>query len=104
MPEYKKIGIIVADEDEFKPLADLVTRGKFSESEFLKRQILRFKSGSADIYAMHCGVGKVNAAAAAAHLADEGCEIMLNYGLSGGISRVRRGDICDVYTLFGARF
>ena len=43
---------------------------------------------------MHCGVGKVNAAAAAAHLADEGCEIMLNYGLSGGISRVRRGDIC----------
>ena len=53
MSEYKKIGIIVADEDEFKPLADLVTRGKFSESEFLKRQILRFKSGSADIYAMH---------------------------------------------------
>lgn len=94
MPEYKKIGIIVADEDEFKPLADLVTRGKFSESEFLKRRILRFKSESADIYAMHCGVGKVNAAAAAAHLADEGCEIMLNYGLSGGISRVRRGDIC----------
>ena len=94
MSEYKKIGIIVADEDEFKPLADLVTRGKFSESEFLKRRILRFKSGSADIYAMHCGVGKVNAAAAAAHLADEGCEIMLNYGLSGGISRVRRGDIC----------
>ena len=35
-----------------------------------------------------------HAAAAAAHLADEGCEIMLNYGLSGGISRVRRGDIC----------
>ena len=67
MSEYKKIGIIVADEDEFKPLADLVTRGKFSESEFLKRRILRFKSGPADIYAMHCGVGKVNAAAAAAH-------------------------------------
>ena len=66
MSEYKKIGIIVADEDEFKPLADLVTRGKFSESEFLKRRILRFKSGPADIYAMHCGVGKVNAAAAAA--------------------------------------
>ena len=56
MSEYKKIGIIVADEDEFKPLADLVTRGKFSESEFLKRRILRFKSGSADIYAMHCAV------------------------------------------------
>ena len=93
MSEYKKIGIIVADEDEFKPLADLVTRGKFSESEFLKRRILRFKSGSADIYAMHCGVGKVNAAAAAAHLADEGCEIMLNYGLSGGVSGIRRGEI-----------
>ena len=94
MPEYKKICIIVADEDEFKPLADLVTSGKFSESEFLIRRILGFQSRARGSEGMHCGVGKVNAAAAAAHLADEGCEIMLNYGLSGGISRVRRGDIC----------
>ena len=39
MQEYKKIGIIVADDEEFKPLADLVTRGEFSESYFLKRKI-----------------------------------------------------------------
>ena len=43
MQEYKKIGIIVADDEEFKPLADLVTRGEFSESYFLKRKILNFK-------------------------------------------------------------
>ena len=30
MQEYKKIGIIVADDEEFKPLADLVTRVEFS--------------------------------------------------------------------------
>lgn len=94
MQEYKKIGIIVADDEEFKPLADLVTRGEFSESYFLKRKILNFKTGKADVYACFCGIGKVNAAAAAAHFVDMGCEIMLNYGLSGGIDGVRRGDIC----------
>ena len=72
MQEYKKIGIIVADDEEFKPLADLVTRGEFSESYFLKRKILNFKTGKADVYACFCGIGKVNAAAAAAHFVDMG--------------------------------
>ena len=52
MQEYKKIGIIVADDEEFKPLADLVTRGEFSESYFLKRKILNFKTGKADVYVL----------------------------------------------------
>lgn len=94
MQEYKKIGIIVADDDEFKPLADTVTRGEFSESFFLKRRILNFKTGNADVFAILCGIGKVNAAAAAAHFIDIGCNVILNYGLSGGIDKVRRGDIC----------
>lgn len=94
MPNFKKIGIIVADEDEFKPLAERVCRGEFTEAFFLKRRILSFKAGSAEVSAVLCGIGKVNAAAAAAHLVDTGCEIILNYGLSGGISGVARGDIC----------
>ena len=91
----KKIGIIVADSDEFKSLADTVTKGEHCEEFFLKRRILKFKiSENTEVFAMLCGIGKVNAAAAAAHLVDIGCEIILNYGLSGGISGVNRGDIC----------
>lgn len=94
MSDFKKVGIIIADEDEFKPLAERVCRGEFTESALLKRRVLNFKAGKAEITAVHCGIGKVNAAAAAAYLAAEGIEIMLNYGLSGGISGVVRGDIC----------
>lgn len=91
----KKLGIIVADSDEFSPLAETVTRGGYSEEFFLKRRILKFKiTENTEAYAMLCGIGKVNAAAATAHLVDIGCEIILNYGLSGGISGVNRGDIC----------
>lgn len=91
----KKLGIIVADSDEFSPLAETVTRGGYSEEFFLKRRILKFKiTENTESYAMLCGIGKVNAAAATAHLVDIGCEIILNYGLSGGISGVNRGDIC----------
>ena len=35
----------------------------------------------------------MNAAAATAHLADIKCNIIINYGLSGGISGVKRGDL-----------
>lgn len=94
MPNFKKIGIIVADDDEFKPLAERACRGEFTETAFLKRRMLNFKAGCAEVSAILCGIGKVNAAAAAAHLVDTDCEIILNYGLSGGISGVARGDIC----------
>ncbi len=95
MEKTKKIGIIVADDEEFRPLADRARSGEYTESSFLKRKILEFRlSPSAKIAALHCGVGKVNAAAAAAHLADTGCDMIFNYGLSGGISGIRRGELC----------
>lgn len=94
MQKIKHIGIIVADADEFAPLADRITRGTYTEEFFLKRRILTFSLAGVRVSAMLCGIGKVNAAAAAAHLADIGCDCILNYGLSGGISGVRRGDIC----------
>ena len=90
----KKIGIIVADKDEFAPLEEKIKKGEYIEKTFLKRKILEFKIGTIEICAMLCGIGKVNAAAGAAHLVDTGCEIILNYGLSGGISGIRRGEIC----------
>ena len=90
----KKIGIIVADKDEFAPLEEKIKKGEYIEKTFLKRKILEFKIGTIEICAMLCGIGKVNAAAGAAHLVDTGCEIILNYGLSGVISGIRRGEIC----------
>ena len=94
MENIKKIGIIVADKDEFAPLEENIKKGEYTERAFLKRKILEFKIGNSDICAMLCGIGKVNAASGTAHLIDTGCEIILNYGLSGGISGIRRGEIC----------
>lgn len=94
MKKNKKIGIIVADIDEFRPLAEKITKGAHVKETFLKRDKLSFMpDGFTQIIAIHCGIGKVNAAAAAAHLADIGCDAVFNYGLSGGISGVRRGDM-----------
>lgn len=91
----KKIGIIVADVDEFKPLEERAVSFGCREESFLGRKLLVFNiSENAQIYALLCGIGKVNAAAGAVHLVDIGCDIILNYGLSGGISGVNRGDIC----------
>jgi len=96
-----KIGIVVADGDEYKTLADSITANEYEDFTYLKRNGHKFniktEKGSADVISLLCGIGKVNAAAATAHLIDIGCNVILNYGLSGGISGVRRGDliVCD---------
>lgn len=91
----RKIGIIVADVDEFAPLADRIMRGEYTETAYLKRRVLEFElCEGVTVLVVLCGIGKVNATAAAAHFADIGCDMILNYGLSGGISGVSRGDIC----------
>lgn len=93
-----RIGIIVADSDEYAPLEKSVKQGRFSEYKFLFRTGHRFivsqGERSAEVISILCGIGKVNAAAAAAHLCDAGCDIILNFGLSGGISGINRGEIC----------
>lgn len=93
-----KIGIIVADIDEYKPFAKLIENGEFKKYSVLGRIghefIVKNQNKCARVITLLCGIGKVNAAAAAMHLVDIGCNIILNYGLSGGISGVNRGDIC----------
>jgi len=92
-----KIGIVVADMDEYKPLAERIEKGDFENYSFLKRTGHKFNvsssKGSAEVYSLFCGIGKVNAAAAAAHFKDIGCDVILNYGLSGGISSISRGEL-----------
>ncbi len=88
-----KIGIVVADYDEYAPFIESVKQYKVQEYKYFNRQAVSFKCGEAHIICINCGIGKVNAATAATHLADMGCTYILNYGLSGGISRVHRGEI-----------
>ena len=93
-----KIGIIVADNDEYKSLKEFIESQEFEYYNFLGRTAHRFEikteNGSAEVISILCGIGKVNAAAAAMHLCDVGCNVVLNYGLSGGISNVHKGELC----------
>lgn len=93
-----KIGIVVADIDEYLPFAKTIEKGEFEEYSFLGRKGHKFTvktdNGIANVVSILCGIGKVNATAAATHLVDIDCDIVLNYGLSGGISGICKGEIC----------
>lgn len=92
-----KIGIVIADNDEYKTLADLIKKGEFVSYEFLGRTGHKFyvktENGEAEVISILCGIGKVNASAATMHLVDIGCDYILNYGLSGGISGISRNEL-----------
>ena len=93
-----KIGIVVADGDEYKALAEYIEAGCYETYNFLGRTghsfTLPSSNGEVKVISILCGIGKVNATAAATHLIDIGCNVILNYGLSGGISGIRRGELC----------
>lgn len=88
-----KIGIVVADYDEYAPFAEAVDYLSAKEYKYFNRKAIEFNINDVSVICINCGIGKVNAATAATHLVDTGCTYILNYGLSGGISRVRRGEI-----------
>lgn len=88
-----KIGIVVADYDEYAPFSESVSIYKPQEYKYFNRKAIVFDMGNASVVCINCGIGKVNAATAATHLADIGCTYILNFGLSGGISGVRRGEV-----------
>ena len=95
--EFEKIGIVVADGDEYKAVRNKVTNGEFEELEILKREAHKFEirteKGSVEVISILCGIGKVNAAAATVCLISMGCDVILNYGLSGGVNGIGRGEI-----------
>lgn len=100
MTSYK-IGIVVADVDEYKSILEFLKNKESEDYSFLGRVGHKFNLESngknAEVISILCGIGKVNATAAAMHLIDIGCNIILNYGLSGGISGISRGElmVCD---------
>ncbi len=86
-----KIGIVVADNDEYAPIVEYTNEvgGTERSLKFLKGHEIPF--GNAIIRTVLCGIGKVNAAVAATLLIEEGVDILVNFGLSGGINGVSRG-------------
>ncbi len=88
-----KIGIVVADYDEYAPFLESVKKHNPQKYKYFNRLAVQFDIGNASVVCINCGIGKVNAATAATHLADIDCTYILNYGLSGGISGVRRGSV-----------
>ncbi len=94
----KKIGIIVADTDEYRPLAGYLVSYGAAQTQVAGKTAHRFtvisRCGECDVTSVLCGIGKVNAASAAAALCEKGAEIIINFGLSGGVSGVSRNSIC----------
>lgn len=88
---YKKIGIIVADDGEYKPFVEKLQDA--TNIGFFGRDCYEFKIKNIDVYAVHCGIGKVNSASAAMYLYTLGCDTILSFGYSGGISRVKKGEV-----------
>ena len=88
---YKKIGVVIADIEEYKPITEMADRVK--EYSLFGVKGVEFKLSGTTVCAVFCGIGKVNAAAATALLIADGAEIVLNYGLSGGISGVSKGEL-----------
>lgn len=92
MSNYK-IGLIIADGDEYRPLETYIKKIHFEELNILGRKGHRFSISGNEIISVCCGIGKVNAAAAAVKIIDLGCDVVFNIGLSGGISGVLKSDI-----------
>lgn len=93
MAKEFKIGVIIADIDEYKPIEEYSdSRGGIEKNlKVFKGHIIPF--GDEILRTVLCGNGKVNAAVATTLLIEEGVDIIVNFGLSGGISGVKRGDV-----------
>ena len=94
----KTIGLIFADEMEYAPyLSWAKENGCEEERKFGNDTVttyLKNEKNALKLIAVKCGIGKSNAAAAAAYLIGvEKADYILNAGLSGAVSRLKREDM-----------
>ena len=92
-----KIGLVIADKEEFLPFKPYANDFGAQSCDVLNREGYKFsfngKKNMVTVHTVISKIGKVNAAACASYLIASGCDIILNFGLSGGVSGVNRGDI-----------
>lgn len=92
--DYKKIGVVIADDLEFLPMMKCAEPFGYEEGEINGYKTIRFTIGKIEIVAVKCLIGKVNAAAATAMLImKESPDCVMNVGLSGGVKGVNRGTV-----------
>ena len=93
------VGVIFADSMEYTPFLDWAKTQKNTKEKILfgnecVEVVLSECERSIKIIGIKCGIGKVNAAAATAYLiASEKADMILNAGLSGAISGLKREDM-----------
>ncbi len=96
MKDVLKVGIIVADTCEYEPVQEYAEDYLAERRDFYSRMGHAFKiagdRGIIEVQTVLCGIGMVNAAAAAAWLANE-CDIIINTGFSGGLWGCEPGDV-----------
>ena len=92
--DYKRIGIVIADDMEFLPLVESVKSLGSEKGEINSYETISFSVNGKEITAIKCRTGKVNAAAATAMLIERiKPDCIMNIGLSGGVKGVNRGTV-----------
>jgi len=90
----KSIGIIFADDMEYKPFEEFAKQRGGETSELCGCNKITLKMENATIHAIESGIGKVNATIATCVLKEQcGVQMILNAGLSGAVSGLARGDV-----------
>lgn len=94
----KTVGIIFADSMEYLPFEKLAGKKGGEEKQRRGARSIEYSLQNAEnelsVIGVECGIGKVNAASAACFLiADDKADYILNAGLSGAVSKVKREDI-----------
>ncbi len=95
MKEELHIGLIIADEMEYAAWEEIIGSDAVQHNFYARKghqYVLVKENKKIIINSVLCGIGMVNAAAATMFLVEHGAEIILNYGLSGGILNVSRGE------------
>ena len=93
----KRYGIVFADEMEYKPFCEsaLAQNGKEVNTKTHRKVI--FPLENCELIAIESGIGKVNATIAAVSLIlEDKVDGILNAGLSGAVSQVRKGACLEV--------
>lgn len=87
-------GFVVADDMEFDPVEKYALEHSGRKYIFNSDKTVEFHVGENTVIASLCGIGKVNAAnCAAALIYGRGVKAVFNFGLSGAVSGLRKGDI-----------
>lgn len=90
----KRYGIVFADEMEYKPFYESAVAAGGNEVDTETHRKVVFPLENCELIGIESGIGKVNAAVAALSLIiEDDVDGILNAGLSGAVSHLRKGDI-----------